>query len=172
MDKMTLHSENSGRISRLRRDCTLSREDLRALLTTLTPEDAAFLYENARQVREIMAGLGFRRLSEMTGRTDCLRVRENLITDRAFRVDMRQILGEGPLPAAPEKDWYDFQLEKTPDMAVLLPAFAEGLARGALHAAEAMDIGNHGNIGNAGNIENKGNDGNAGNNENRSEERR
>ena len=95
-----------------------------------------FMFFIAEQVREIMAGLGFRSMAEMTGRSDCLRVRKELTTDRAFKVDMRQILGERPMPVlsgedlesgnyglyAP-KNLYDFQLEKTPDMAVLLPAF-------------------------------------------------
>ena len=150
-----------------------------------------FMFFIARQLRQIMARLGFRRLSEMAGRTDCLRVRENLITDRAFKVDMRQILGEKPMPLAQSagssaldkvsaeeniceaknakisaagtgtvkntpgsekglsaaetgsgesacavsvygaaKTLYNFQLEKTPDMAVLIPAFTEGLGKG------------------------------------------
>jgi glutamate synthase (ferredoxin) len=79
-----------------------------------------------------MADLGFTRLADMVGRTDCLCVRENLITDRAFKVDLSQILGDTPYPVSPEKDWYDFKLESTPDLAVLVPAFAEGLEKGAL----------------------------------------
>ena len=86
----------------------------------------------AGQLRQIMADLGFTRLEDMIGRTDCLRVRENLITDRAFKVDMRQILGDSPFPVSPQKDLYDFRLETTPDLSVLVPAFAEGLAKGAM----------------------------------------
>ena len=86
----------------------------------------------ARQLRQIMADLGFTRLADMIGRTDCLRVRENLITDRAFKVDLRQILGDIPFSVSPDKDWYDFRLETTPDLSVLVPAFAEGLAKGAM----------------------------------------
>ena len=100
-----------------------------------------FMLYIAEQVREIMAELGFRSMAEMTGRSDCLRVRKELITDRAFKVDMRQILGESPMPVLSEadresgnyglyapKNLYDFELEKTPDLAHLLPAFEEGLA--------------------------------------------
>ncbi|MBQ8052503.1 MAG: glutamate synthase large subunit [Lachnospiraceae bacterium] len=100
-----------------------------------------FMLYIAEQVREIMAKLGFRSMAEMTGRSDCLRVRKELITDRAFKVDMRQILGESPMPVLSEadresgnyglyapKNLYDFELEKTPDLAHLLPAFEEGLA--------------------------------------------
>ena len=59
-------------------------------------------------------------------------MRENLITDRAFKVDMRQILGDSPFPVSPQKDLYDFRLETTPDLSVLVPAFAEGLEKGAM----------------------------------------
>ena len=110
-----------------------------------------FMLFIAEQVREIMAKLGFRSMAEMTGRSDCLRVRKELITDRAFKVDMRQILGDQPMPVLSQadresghyglyapKNLYDFELEKTPDMAVLLPAFEEGLSRlsGAKSPAE------------------------------------
>ena len=101
-----------------------------------------FMLYIAEQVREIMAQLGFKSMAEMTGRSDCLRVRKELITDRAFKVDMRRILGDHPMPVLSQadkesgnyglyapKNLYDFELEKTPDMAVLLPAFEEGLAQ-------------------------------------------
>ena len=101
-----------------------------------------FMFFIAEQVREIMAQLGFRSMAEMTGRSDCLRVRKELITDRAFKVDMRLILGDSPMPVLSQadresgnyglyapKNLYDFELEKTPDMAVLLPAFEEGMAQ-------------------------------------------
>ena len=101
-----------------------------------------FMLFIAEQVREIMAQLGFSSMAEMTGRSDCLRVRKELITDRAFKVDMGQILGEQPLPVLSQadresgnyglyapKNLYDFELEKTPDMAVLLPAFEEGMKK-------------------------------------------
>ena len=93
---------------------------------------ACFMTFIAGQLRQIMADLGFARLEDMIGRTDCLRVRENLITGRAFKVDMRQILGDSPFPVSPQKDLYDFRLETTPDLSVLVPAFAEGLAKGAM----------------------------------------
>jgi len=110
----------------------------------------------AEQVREIMAQLGFRSMAEMTGRSDCLRVRKELITDRAFKVDMRQILGDHPMPVLSQadresghyglyapKNLYDFELEKTPDMAALLPAFEEGMSRlsGAKSPAEFAAAG-------------------------------
>ena len=115
-----------------------------------------FMLFIAEQVREIMSQLGFRSMAEMTGRSDCLRVRKELITDRAFKVDMRQILGDHPMPVLSQadresghyglyapKNLYDFELEKTPDMAVLLPAFEEGLSKlsGAKSPAELAASG-------------------------------
>ena len=94
----------------------------------------------ARQLRQIMADLGFTRLADMIGRTDCLRVRENLITDRAFKVDLSQILGDTPFSVSPEKDWYDFRLEASPDLSVLVPAFGKGLAQGALGGSLPEEI--------------------------------
>ncbi len=66
-----------------------------------------FMMFIAQQVREIMAKLGFRTMAEMTGRSDCLRVRSNLITDRAFKVDMKEILGEKPMPVMQDPAWKD-----------------------------------------------------------------
>ena len=84
----------------------------------------------AEELREIMASLGFRKVEEMIGRTDCLKVRENLITQRAGCVDMSYILN--PRYAKAEhrhfdvKALYDFGLEKTPDESVLVPMLKEG----------------------------------------------
>ena len=88
----------------------------------------------AQELREIMASLGFRTVDEMVGRTDCLTVRENLVTDRAKEVDLSAILDPKYARAEhshfdPEKV-YDFHLEKTPDEARLLPACADLLQPG------------------------------------------
>ena len=103
-----------------------------------------FMMFIAMQLREIMAEMGFRSMAEMTGRTDCLQVRKDLTTDRAFKVNVAEILGGEPMPVLSKKDkesgnygiyapknLYDFKLEKTPDMAVLMPAFAEGMDKKA-----------------------------------------
>ncbi len=171
------------------------------------PEHVArFMLFIARQLREIMAELGFTHLSQMAGRTDCLRVRENLITDRAHCIDMSAILGETPMSLIPESDktdrtdgtektsetaekeitaetektsktektsqkqkeaekditaektalgsgrivsvygaeknLYDFRLETTPDLALLMPAFSEGLAKGnPAHRIDGEKVG-------------------------------
>ena len=47
-----------------------------------------FMLFIAEELREIMARLGIRRVEDMVGRTDLLRVRKNQITGRAALVDM------------------------------------------------------------------------------------
>ncbi len=125
--------------------CT-QNEKLRGRFKGKPEHVVRFMTYIARQLREIMAELGFTSLCQMAGRTDCLRVRENLITDRAFCVDMHEILGTKPMPLkaeegkghgvsvyGAEKDLYDFRLETTPDLAILMPAFAEGMKQGDPH---------------------------------------
>lgn len=67
---------NKERILELKQNNTLEREDLTALLTTLTKEEEDFLYENARQVREGVYGkeVYIRGLIEFTNycRNDCV----------------------------------------------------------------------------------------------------
>lgn len=90
----------------------------------------------AQQLREIMASLGFRTVDEMVGRTDCLKIRENAVTDRAKLVDLSRILDPKYAHAKHShfdaKKVYDFHLEKTPDEAKLLPAFGDMLKEDAV----------------------------------------
>jgi glutamate synthase (ferredoxin) len=85
----------------------------------------------AMQLREIMAELGFRTVTEMVGRTDCLKKCEVQITDRASSVDLSGILDRKYAGAAgthfDPAHVYDFRLEKTLDESVLLPKFAKAL---------------------------------------------
>ncbi|MCD7734159.1 MAG: glutamate synthase subunit alpha, partial [Clostridiales bacterium] len=89
----------------------------------------------AQELREIMAKLGIRTVEEMVGRSDLLKVREHMVTDRAATVDLSRILNnpwiDDPRPQhfVPE-DVYDFQLEKTLDESVLLKRMGKNLAKG------------------------------------------
>ena len=83
-----------------------------------------FMLFIARQLREYMAKLGVRTVSEMVGRTDLLKKKENLSPNEA-KIDLSRILGGVSTfdraecvfdPAAA----YDFKLEETKDEAVLL----------------------------------------------------
>ncbi len=88
----------------------------------------------AQELRQIMAGLGVRTVDELVGRTDLLRVRNDL-SGSARTVDLSGILHkdhehENAVHHRAEAD-YDFQLEKTLDLSVLLPAFKKTLKDGS-----------------------------------------
>jgi glutamate synthase (ferredoxin) len=58
-----------------------------------------FMLFVAREVRELMARLGFRTIDEMIGRTDCLEMRTDIDHWKAHGLDLAQILFQ---PAVPE----------------------------------------------------------------------
>ncbi|MBR1860791.1 MAG: glutamate synthase large subunit [Lachnospiraceae bacterium] len=92
-----------------------------------------FMLFIARQLREIMASLGFRSLEEMVGRSDLLRKKEKHSSDRAGVIDLSYILGsrkEGPDAGRPVhftgSKTDPLGLEKSKDVTELLPAFNDG----------------------------------------------
>ena len=91
----------------------------------------------AEQVREIMAGLGFRTMDEMVGRNDCLKPKDVMIKDRATTVNLDFLLDTTYAHAKEnhyfEEKKYDFQLETTIDEAVLIPEFKEAFETGTHH---------------------------------------
>ena len=77
----------------------------------------------AQELREFMAKLGIRTVDELVGRSDLLRVREKLVTKRAETLDLSPILCNPYGDHVPHFDpaaVYDFHLEKTVDMSLLL----------------------------------------------------
>ena len=97
-----------------------------------------FMLFIAQELREYMAKLGVRTIDEMCGRVDLLKIKEKQGFKRADLVDLSRILAKAKLavsneqlagngqPAGKilcEKDWFNFQLEKTLDMKELLPLF-------------------------------------------------
>ncbi len=74
-----------------------------------------FMLFIAQQLREIMARL--------VGRTDLIRPRASRITHRADTIDLSGILSDLPPVHYQEADKFNFELEKTLDERVLLPAF-------------------------------------------------
>ncbi|MBP5655081.1 MAG: glutamate synthase large subunit [Clostridiales bacterium] len=87
----------------------------------------------ASQLREIMADLGIRTVDELVGRSDLLKLREGGKKDR---VDLSDIL-DNPYAGSSdvkcrfdEEDAYDFGLEKTKDMKVIMPAMQEAFDKG------------------------------------------
>ena len=90
----------------------------------------------AEELREIMASLGFRTLSEMVGRSDCLQVKEHQITKRAQMVDLSRIIDSSYAKAdkrhfEPE-DIYDFALQKTIDERQFLPKLEKWDGKGTI----------------------------------------
>lgn len=58
-----------------------------------TPEHVInFFYYIANEMRAIMAKLGFRTVNEMVGRAECLRVRDDLRTDKTQNIDLSLLL--------------------------------------------------------------------------------
>ena len=85
-----------------------------------------FMHFIAQELREIMAQLGIRKVEDMVGRTDLLRMRARQISHRAEMLELSRILtGAGNLHFDPS-DVYDFKLEQTPDMAVLMKKLKPG----------------------------------------------
>lgn len=88
----------------------------------------------AEEVRELMAKFGVATLDELVGRSDLLRVREDIDDERAGKLDLSAIIDN---PFVKEKkskfnsrDIYDFKLNKTMDEKVFLKKFAENLETG------------------------------------------
>jgi glutamate synthase (ferredoxin) len=67
-------------------------EQLRKCFTGKPEYVENFMRFIAREMREIMAHLGFRSINEMVGRTDMLRVRENIHNWKASKLDLSRVL--------------------------------------------------------------------------------
>ena len=89
----------------------------------------------AQELREHMARLGVRTVEELVGRTDLLKKRDRAVNARAATVDLSAILnnpyvGEEFKAHFDPADAYDFELEKTVDMSVLLDKLGGALREG------------------------------------------
>ncbi|MFV0465359.1 MAG: glutamate synthase large subunit [Lachnospiraceae bacterium] len=88
----------------------------------------------AEELREYMARLGFRTLDEMVGRSDLLKIREDL-KGRSKSITLENIL-VNPFAGPKEKvtfdpkQIYDFKLEKSKDMTVLMKQLQTALEKG------------------------------------------
>ena len=86
-----------------------------------------FMKFMAQELREYMAKLGVRTVDELVGRTDLLRVRPADPGSRASEMDLSALL-RNPLIENSNVHFdpgavYDFELEQTPDMKVLMKKF-------------------------------------------------
>ena len=72
----------------------------------------------ARELREYMAKLGVKTVDELVGRTDLLKMRDNL-SKREKKLDLSRVLAYESFGLG-KKDYYDFKLETTVDEGKLL----------------------------------------------------
>ncbi|MFT4006418.1 MAG: glutamate synthase large subunit, partial [Lacrimispora sp.] len=104
-----------------------------------------FMYFIAKELREYMAKLGIRTLDELVGRTDLLKKKENLNSERARKVDFTAILGnpyEGrKLAGYGQKQVYDFELDKSMDERVILKKLKQALQSGQKKSLQ-IDVSN------------------------------
>ena len=91
-----------------------------------------FMFFIAEELRLLLARLGVRTVEELVGRRSLLKRRENVSGPRLGTVLLDSVLGDGSDRTVHfERDAaYDFGLEKTADMRVLLPAFRKTLKSG------------------------------------------
>ena len=96
-----------------------------------------FMLFVAEELREFMAGLGIKKVDDLVGRADLLKVSPHMITARAASLDLSEILYRKNLAQTgfdshigfdPEKA-YDFQLKETLDEKVILPAMTQALEK-------------------------------------------
>ncbi len=104
-----------------------------------------FMYFIAKELREYMAKLGIRTVDELVGRTDLLKKKDNIPSQRASKVDFSAILGnpyEGQkLAGYSQKQVYDFELEKTIDEKILLKKLKQALQGGQKKSLQ-IDVSN------------------------------
>ena len=95
----------------------------------------------AEDLREHMAKLGFRTLDEMVGRSDLLKKKDKCENAKGELIDLSNIL-KNPYAAKENKvtfdpqQVYDFGLEKTKDMQVLMKNFGSALESGQKRSVE------------------------------------
>ncbi|MCH5259698.1 MAG: glutamate synthase large subunit [Lachnospiraceae bacterium] len=99
----------------------------------------------AQELREYMSKLGVRTVDELVGRTDLLKMKENL-SEKQKKIDLSLILSN-PYEGSKEKvifdskQVYDFELEKTLDEKVLLKQLSKAMESGQKRSIE-VDVTN------------------------------
>ena len=106
-----------------------------------------FMRFMAEDLREYMAKLGVRTVDELVGRTDLLKVKPAPAGSRAGEMDLTALL-QNPLVENSNvhfnaKDVYNFQLEKTPDMRILMKKFKKSFdSAEPKPSTVTLDVGN------------------------------
>ncbi len=99
-----------------------------------------FMMFIATELREIMAKLGVRTVSELTGRTDLIKVRDTKTTKRAELLDMSKIIST-QYAKRQDKTFesskaFDFKLYETIDEKVLLKKFETAIQKNKKHTED------------------------------------
>ncbi|MBQ9421491.1 MAG: glutamate synthase large subunit [Lachnospiraceae bacterium] len=94
-----------------------------------------FMYFVAEELRSIMARLGVRTVDELVGRRSLLKLRDDLKGVSAGTPDVPGFLGDGTDETGHFRmeSVYPFELDKTADIRLLLPAFKGTLKNGRPH---------------------------------------
>ena len=106
-----------------------------------------FMKFMAQELREYMAQLGVRTVNELVGRTDLLKVRPAPAGSRASEMDLSALLRNPLLETTSvhfdPKAVYDFELEQTPDMKVLMKKFKKSFDMAEPKPASVkLEVGN------------------------------
>ena len=104
-----------------------------------------FMHFIAEELREYMSKLGVKSVDELVGRSDLLKMKENLTGTKAT-MDISNILNnpyvlDRKTTVFDKKQVYDFELEKTLDEKVLLKKMGAALAEGKRKSVE-LDVSN------------------------------
>lgn len=104
-----------------------------------------FMYFVAQELREYMAKLGIRTVDELVGRTDLLKKKDLVPSERAAKVDLSNILGNPyagvKMAGYYQKQAFDFKLQDTMDESVLLKKLKSALINGQKKSIQ-IDVSN------------------------------
>lgn len=99
-----------------------------------------FMLFMARDLREYMARLGIRSVSELIGRVDLLKQKTEGISDRAKKIDLSRILYNPNIQDGNQyfdrEQLFDFGLQNTTDVKIILPYFKDALENGTKKTLE------------------------------------
>ena len=104
-----------------------------------------FMHFVAQELREYMAKLGVRTVDELVGRTDLLKKKEHIPSERANKVDLSNIL-DNPYEGVHFRGYrdkleYDFKLDQTIDEQVFLKQLKTALNKGQKKSLQ-IDVSN------------------------------
>ncbi len=105
-----------------------------------------FMHFIAQELREYMAKLGIKTVDELVGRTDLLEMKDNVVSGRAHSVNLTNVLNNPFESECPKIDYYhkkayNFELEKSADVKILLKKLDKAIESGQKKSLE-VDVTN------------------------------